>query len=233
MRFAPAPMVSVTSWLSVGFWRSPTPGMMRVPGVWRSLRMTVCRKFWPNTEISTEAGWFWRSLFQTSIHASARCSSGSGRTKEVGEVQRCARLDEHVLIDPEARRAMTPAQFRIVPAEVGGGVQFVAFLVLAPGGVAHVDRVVLDLHQQDVLAFAHCRRALELERREEALVRADVVAVDEDVRLVVHRAEAHEHRALVEHRARDGERGPVDTPPRGRSARRNAAPTPSTPAPRC
>ena len=154
--------------------------------------------------------------------------------KDVMDVDRRARFDEHILVDAHAGRAMMPAHLRVVPARAGGRVDLVALaeivapIQLVPRVVAEHDGVVLDHDEQRVLALAGCGREFELERREESLVRAQARAIDEDARLVVHSFETHKQgstHAVIDLRASPGpaQRSSGNTPSPCRSGRRNAA----------
>ncbi len=136
------------------------------------------------------------------VHADLRVSLEVERQhREVADEPARARLEAYRLVDPHRGRAVVPPLFRVVVAGTGRRVDLLA--------VAERRRVVFHLHEKRVFTDSRVRGDFALERREEALVRAGVRAVEEDVRAVVDAVEADPEAPRLRHRARRAQRGPV------------------------
>ncbi len=119
-----------------------------------------------------------------------------------------------------------PADLGIVVARTFSPADLVAFIqvLVGPPVVAHVNRIIYDLDQQRVVSRAGNGRAVELEWREHSFVRAQELAIDEDVRYIVNSLEADKQRAHSAHRLGDFKgravvgSGPPEWPPIVRDA---------------
>ena len=84
-----------------------------------------------------------------------------------------------------------PAQFGIIVAKPGGGINFVAVesLAVRAADTTHADVVVLDFHHKRVDPEVGVRGEVKFKGGKESFVRTEKRAVDKDMRLVIHTVE--------------------------------------------
>ena len=123
--------------------------------------------------------------------------------EDIGDMWIGPRLDEGLLPDAHARRAVPPALVGIIEAGAGGGIELGAVERGAPGVVSGAHQIVLDLDQQDIAARLQPAAAIDLDRREGSFVGRRSCAIEIDDGAVIDTAQDQP-------RCRTGEPFPIE-----------------------